>query len=185
MQEERIISGSTEEEVWQQLAADLKNTDMLHYKALIEQGGKKVVLDIDIDLGGGFESGYATTTLLAPVPTAAGFKFVIYQQHFVDELGKFFGMQDIVIGYPEFDEKFIIKTNDEARVKNIFADMEMRKVLRSLPDFTFEITTTSGTADEKEPILQLYIEEAITEPSPLRKVYHAFRQVLTELEEAD
>lgn len=176
MPEQKIIKGTDEDAVWQQLNLDLKNNDLLRYNAAIEQGGKRLFLDIDIDLGGGFESGYATTTLTAPVRTTNGFKFAIHQQHFIDDIGKFFGMQDVVIGYPEFDERFIIKTNDEAKVKALFADTTVRKVLASLPDFTFEIQHDESV--EVPSQLQLFIEDAITEPASLRCVYHAFYEVL-------
>lgn len=183
MNEERIIQAANEEEVWKRLNMDLQDTDLLHYKAAIEQGGKKVYLDIDIDLGGGFESGYSTTTLIAPLSAAEGFKFAIHPKHFTDDIGKFFGMQDVVIGYPDFDEKFIIKTNDEVKVKALFADSAIRKELIALPDFTFEITTEKNSEDdEKHCVLQLFIEEAINQPAQLRSVYHMFMQVLILLE---
>lgn len=118
MDNANIISGRTEDEVWQQINSwFLANPDPLEYTAIIEQEKRKVVLDIDIDLGGGFESGFETTTLSAELKTASNFRFAVHEQHFSDEIGKFFGMEDVEIGYNEFDKKLIVKTNDPIRVK--------------------------------------------------------------------
>lgn len=90
MEHENIISGRTEEEVWQQINNQfLANPDPLEYSAVIVQENRKIVLDIDIDLGGGFESGYETTALTAELHTAPAFRFAIHGQHFSDEIGNF------------------------------------------------------------------------------------------------
>ncbi len=53
MEQENIISGRTEEEVWQQINAQfLTNPDPLEYRAVMVQEKRKIVLEIDIDLGG-------------------------------------------------------------------------------------------------------------------------------------
>ena len=57
-------------------------------------GNRKIVLEIDIDLGGGFESGYETTVFSADLHTAPAFRFAIHEQHFTDEIGKFFGVEE-------------------------------------------------------------------------------------------
>src|SRR4051794_30960510 len=109
MQEEKLIAGKTEEEVWQQLQADLeRDPELLNYRTLIEQAGHRILLDIDIDLGGGFEGGYATTTLMASLQTSTPFKFSIHKEGVLDEAGKLFGMQDVVLGDPVLDDKLII-----------------------------------------------------------------------------
>jgi hypothetical protein len=54
MEFDKIYTGNTEDDVWQQLAADV-DENVLEYHALIKQGSRNITLDIDIDLGGGFE----------------------------------------------------------------------------------------------------------------------------------
>lgn len=185
MDEERIFYGKNEEEVWNRLDMDLQEADLLHYKAAVEQGTQKVYLDIDIDPGGGFESGFSTTILSAPLRAHNGFRFAVHTKHITDAIGKLFGMQDVVIGYADFDDKLIIKTNNEAKVKSLFSDASVRAILLSLPYFTLEITEENVTeGEQKINILRLYIEEAITQPARLRPVYHTFMQLLQWLDEA-
>ncbi|MCI0617679.1 hypothetical protein L0244_32295, partial [bacterium] len=58
------------------------------------------------------------------------FEFVITQQDFLTNIGKYLGMQDIEIGDYAFDQAFIIKTNLAERFKEIF-DEEIRADLIS------------------------------------------------------
>lgn len=182
MELDKTYRANTEEEVWQQLAADI-NEDTFEYHALILQDKKKVTLDIDIDLGGGFEGGYATTSFSAPL-TNDNFRFAAHEEHFTDEIGKFFGMQDVKIGFPELDDHLIIKTNDEAKVKTLFSDPVVIPVFTTLTDFDFGIRLHSvEDSDKKRAFLELNIEEGINEVDSLRELYHAFCAVLDKLEQ--
>jgi hypothetical protein len=181
MQEERLITGQNEEEVWQQLQADLtQQENLMQYRALIQQQNKEINLDIDIDLGGGFEGGYATTIFSAPFRNPDNFRFALHEHSFFDDLGKFFGMQDVEVGYPEFDEKIIVKTTDASRMRTILTDDNLRAALLGLKDFTFDIVLPDeGDTDTTDSRLELIIEEGITDPQRLRPLYSAFFSTLT------
>ena len=179
MEQYKTINGATDEEIWQKITADLTE-DTLDYTAVIEKQDRQVLLAIDIDLGGGFESGYATTTLSAPVTDSTDFKFALHKEHFIDEVGKFFGMQDVVIGFEEFDKKVVVKSTDETRVKSILTDEQVRQTLVELPDFTFEITGHDDQPDKRQ--LRLNIEEGITDAQLLRTIYATFTRVLADIE---
>lgn len=179
MQQENILTGKTEEEVWQQIDQQFGGEpEILEYTAIIEQDEKRIMLDIDIDLGGGFESGYATTTFSAMLPPSPGFTFGIHHEHFIDEIGKFFGMEDVETGYSEFDKKLVVKTNDRERVRAVFADEQVRSVFQTLDDFTFAIARHHSNGEPDVPFLELQIEVGITDPLKLREIYHAFLSVL-------
>ncbi|MCY7422522.1 MAG: hypothetical protein LH478_12360, partial [Chitinophagaceae bacterium] len=122
----RVIKGETEDEIWQQVRSDFEGEDLLGYNALLEGANHIVELDIDIDLGGGFEGGYEITRFISKLPVADDFKFALHKEDFLDEIGKFFGMQDIKLGYVDFDKHVIVKTNDEARIKELFSDEQLR-----------------------------------------------------------
>lgn len=183
MQEEerKIITGATEEEIAQQLTADLTGgEDLVYYEAEIDQAGFKTLLIIDIDLGGGFESGYATTSFTAPVPVPDNFKLAIHKEGFLDSAGKLFGMQDVVLGYPDFDKRFIVKTNDEAKVKTLFSDEEVRATLLSVPHFLLHIGHRE-IEGIKRNLLELEIEEGITDPAALLAIYQVFFNLLKKI----
>ena len=110
MQEEKKISGATEEQIWEQINTNFKqNLQSSEYHVVLDQNGRRVLLDIINNPDGTSSS----TTFSAYLYNRNEFRFAIHNQSFIDEIGKFFGMQDFVTGYKEFDEHFIVKTNDE------------------------------------------------------------------------
>src|SRR5258708_35511841 len=104
METVKIIKGNTEQEVWSEIEKDLNADEIDHYQVLIKQGNKDIALVIDIDLGGGFEGGSEYAMLKSTVLITDDFKFAIHDEGFIDEVGKFFGMQDVETGYSELDK---------------------------------------------------------------------------------
>jgi hypothetical protein len=183
METVKVISGNTEQELWPEIEADLAPEEVYDYNVLLKQGGHETELIIDIDLGGGFEGGWEYTILKAPIATTNNFRFAIHDETFIDKVGKFFGMQDVVIGFEGLDRHLIVKSNDEGKVRSLFADADVRKVFASLDSFHCGIHTHHESGSDKDqPFLELNIDEGINESAPLRRVYHAFYQLLTEIE---
>lgn len=180
MKEVKVISGDNLDEIWRQLAADIdSNGLLLQYNSLIDHLNKKIFLEIDIDPGGGFESGYQTTKFSSRIQNSTHFEFAIHHQGFIDEIGKFFGMQDVITGFPEFDKKVIVKTNDEAKVISIFSDEKIRNVFKDLTDFVFHTTfNITPRSDSEGNFIELNIEDGITDPIMLREIYEGFYLVL-------
>jgi hypothetical protein len=178
-EEEKIISADTEEQLWQEIAANFKaDPDPLEYHAVLEQKDRRVILDIFNNHAVGFEAA-AYTTFTSYLFGRNNFRFSIHNEGLTDEIGKFFGMQDFVVGYREFDERFMVKTNNEQKLSNLFADMNVRNTLISLPALSLGIVEyTMDDADGKVPFLELKIEKSITDPSELRRIYNAFFEIL-------
>lgn len=183
LSEEKIFSAVDEDVLWKQVTEDLAGVqDLLEYHVVLQQEGRRVLLDIDVDLGGGFDSGTASTTFSSYLYSRDNFRFAIHKQNFLDEIGKFFGMQDIVLGYPEFDKRFVVKTNDESRCALLFADPGLRATLVSLPELSFGVVQYLLQPDDgKAPFLELRIEDGIPDPALLRKIYHAFYKILEQM----
>jgi hypothetical protein len=185
MEEERkIINGENEQAVWAQIEADLTQTsELFTYDALINQGSRQIHLYIDIDLGGGFESGSAITELSAPVSVSSNFRFAVHDEDFLDSIGSFLGLDSTKTGYPELDEKVVIKTNSEIKAREVLKDPQVRDTLSVLEDFDLGIHThTLEETGFEQPYLEFNINEAITEPAQLRQVYQTFCKVLSALE---
>src|ERR1700748_1175434 len=140
MEQQKTITGTTEAEIWSQIDADLGDgEDIFDYDVIIEKNGNRTEMLIEIDLGGGFEGGYASTTFTAQIADARNFRFAVHEDDFIDDIGKFLGMQDVIVGYAELDHHLVIKTNDETKVKELFTDSEVRAVFEKLDDFDFGI----------------------------------------------
>lgn len=169
--QQKIITGKTDDEIWKKVAADLKdNPDLLQYNAVLDQQGSQVAFIIDIDPGGGFESGYAITQFIAPLNNAA-FQLSIHKQGFFQEAGKLFGLQDINVGNPDIDKKFMIRSDKEAIVKRIFAMDAVCSLLLSLGDIRLHTSLKENNDGNNKSYLEISIEDGITNTVTLRKMY--------------
>lgn len=183
-EEEKVIIAPNEEQLWQKLISDFEtDPDPLEYHVILEQQERRVILDIYNNHAVGFEA-VEYTSFSAYLYSRNNFRFAIHSQSFKDELGKFFGMQDLILGFKDFDEKFIVKSNDENKTSLIFADRKVRNTLQKIPDSTFGIVEyTLEDGDGKAPFLELRIEKAITDLVLLKEIYKAFFTVLLLVEQ--
>lgn len=74
----------------------------------------------------------AGTLVYAPFATRAGFQFSICASNFLFKIDKFFGAQDVETGDAAFDEKVIIKSDNENDVKRFLANARIRELLAAL-----------------------------------------------------
>lgn len=174
MQKIKTFTGNNEAEIWTQVAADMGSAEIFNYQAQIDQGGYQTSILIDIDVGGGFEGGFELTVLSALLASNSDYKFAIHNEDFLDEIGKFFGMQDVELGYPEFDKKVIVKTNSAERTRMLFANQAARTFINGLvANFTIGIT---GSDHERK--LEMTVEKGITKVADLQKTYGLFHDLL-------
>ena len=87
----------------------------------------------------------------APYVNPEGFRFTIYRKSLFSDLGKLLGMQDIEVGDPEFDEAFIIKGNDESKVRDLFANPKIRQMIQDQPKIRLEVKDSEGWFGPKFP----------------------------------
>lgn len=181
MEEQKIITG-TKQEIWDTIERDLTvDGEVLGYDALLDDGQHRVALYIDIDLGGGFEGGSALTRITSPLHVSPGFRFALHDEDFLDSIGKFFGLEDVVTGYPELDDHVVIKTNAREKLVELFADDEVRRVLTGLEDFDLGIH--HRTVDDVEyPFLELNINDGVTDPAYLHSIFNVFYKLIDGLE---
>lgn len=126
------------------------------------------------------------TRLRAPYVNPEGFRFRITREGFFNRIGKaVFGMQDIVVGDPAFDEAFIIKGNDPAKVKTLFANPRIRTILLAQPDVRFEVKDDEGWFGKEFPEgvdeLCFVASGVVREVARLRLLYELFAETLHHL----
>ena len=121
--------GPSKDEVWQQFSQEIG-------AEFVEGGfwkGNKVqahvdpwTITLDTYTVNTQHSHVTYTRMRAPYVNPEGFRFTIYRKGFFSDLGKLLGMQDIEVGDPDFDEAFIIKGNDEFKVRDLLANPHIR-----------------------------------------------------------
>ncbi len=126
------------------------------------------------------------TRIRAPYLNPDGFTFDIYRQGLFSALGKWFGMQDVSVGYPEFDEAFIIKGNDEAKLRRLFANPKIRRLISAQPDIRFAVRHLDRGLLRKnlpQDLDELHFEVlgVIKDLDRLKLLYDLFAETLDEL----
>ncbi|NLK44788.1 MAG: DUF3137 domain-containing protein [Tissierellia bacterium] len=157
------IFGPSQRETWQELAEEIDGE-------YIEEGfwkSKKVVakfenwtftLDTFVRSSGKTSTTY--TRMRVPYKTKDEFKFKIYRKGLFSNIGKALGMQDIEIGYPDFDDKFIIKGSNEAKIVDLFSNDKIRELINNQDRILLEIRDNKGffSPPAEEGEYELYFE---------------------------
>jgi len=127
------------------------------------------------------------TRMRAPFPNPGGFRFSIHRASVFSYLGTLLGMQDIQVGFPEFDEAFVIKGNNEAAVQSLCGSERLRALVNAQPKFQMSIHDDDGWFGTKYPpgvdVLVFDVAERIREVERLKGLYDVFGEALHQLSE--
>ncbi len=143
----RQLFGPSQAEVWRRLAEE---TGSSFVDGGFWRGSKVVIrvkewtLTLDTFTVSTGKHSTTYTRLRAPYVNQDGFRFRIYRKSVFSGLGKLFGMQDIDVGSPEFDEPFVIQGNNPARVKQLFSNEPLRALIAAQPNFSVQVKDDEG-----------------------------------------
>ncbi len=132
----RKLFGPSRDEVWRKLAAEVQG-DFVDggfwrgSKVVVKVQEWTIALDTYTVSNGKHSTTY--TRLRAPYVNKDGFRFTIHRKSIFTGLGKVLGMQDIEIGEPAFDEAFVLQGTDPARVRALFAHVQLRQLVETQP----------------------------------------------------
>jgi hypothetical protein len=125
------------------------------------------------------------TRMRAPFPNPSGFRFSFHRASVFSQLGTLFGMQDIEVGYPEFDKDFVIKANDEASVRSLLASERLRNLVMSQSKFRLSVKDDEGWFGTKYPsgvdVLVFDVADRIRDVERLKGLYDVFAETLGNL----
>jgi hypothetical protein len=174
------IFGPVKEEVWQQLSeqlgAQFVRGGSWHGDKVVARV-KEWTVTLDTFEEPATTGGVPYTRLQCPFENADKFSFTIYRKGLLSGLGKLFGMQDIIIGDEAFDRAFVIKGNDVAKVKELFADARVRELLSAQPDAHLAIADFDGVPGGVDELL-FRIPGLLDRVDLLRGLYDLFAAVL-------
>ena len=125
----------------------------------------------------------------APFINKDGLHFNIYKEDIASSIGKLFGMQDIIIGDDVFDKNFIIKGNNEEKIKILFNDKRIKELIDEFPDVSFQIRDDDGWFSNKFPegVNELYFlcEGEMKDVQMLKDLFELFSITLERLAQID
>ncbi|HEX3555870.1 MAG TPA: DUF3137 domain-containing protein [Thermoanaerobaculia bacterium] len=183
------VFGPRREEVWKQLCGEI-GADFIEGgfwkgdKVQAHVKGWTVTLDVYTVSTGHNHITY--TRMRAPFVSADQFRFRIYRKGFFSDLGKMLGMQDIEVGYSsQFDDDFIVQGNDETKVKALFANPEIRRLIQEQPQIRLELKDDEGYFCARFPEgvdeLHFQVVGVIRDVERLKKLFDLFAEVLEEM----
>lgn len=184
----RQLFGPSREEIWRQLAElvhgqYVEGGFLKGDKVVAAHGEWTVTLDRYVVSTG--KVTMAFTRFRAPYVNPDGFRFRIYRRSVVSCLGKALGMQDIEVGDPSFDEAFIIKGSDEARVRQLFSNAKIRELTAAQPEVEFSVKNDEGFFGPAFPEgvdeLHFLASGGLHDVEKLKGVFDLFAEVLDEL----
>ena len=189
----RSIFGPSKDEIWSQIARDIGGDfiDGGYWgKVLVYKHGEwQILLDTYTD---GYGQNVTTyTRMRAPFVNKDGLYFKIYREEFFSSIGKFFGMQDIEIGDPFFDDQFVIKGNSPEKIRLVLADARIKELIKQQPGirFLFGIKDDHGSfgAGFPEGTDELYFRTVgiMKDTALLKALFELFSATLMRLVQID
>ncbi|HEY9676594.1 MAG TPA: hypothetical protein V6C76_01230 [Drouetiella sp.] len=126
--------------------------------------------------------------ILLAYDAKSDFVFDIYNRSWLADAQKTLGMQDIVVGYDEFDRDYIIKGSDINKVKQLFSFENIREMIQLQKAVRLGVRKDAAAkAFGKVPsgvhVLVFEEEEAINSFDRLVSLLELFRAVMTQLTE--
>lgn len=181
----KSLFGPSREEIWRRLAREVDGQclDGTIFRPLAVQARHDDWI-ITLDTYSESNTGATYTRLRAPYFNPERFRFQIYRTTFFSDLGKAFGMQDIEVGHPRFDRDFVIKGNAPGRVRRLFDNEKVRRLIDALPRIHLSVKAHEGMLS-KFPAgmdeLHFQAMGTIKDLDRLRLLFDLFAEVLQEV----
>lgn len=183
------LFGSYKVEIWRQLSEEIgaRYVDRGFWKGDKVQAthgpwtitlDKHVVHNRDITI--------VYTRMRAPYVNPDGFRFTVYRKSLFSEIAKWFGMQDLQVGYEPFDQDFILKSNQASKLQALFSNSRIRDLITMQPEIMFSVNRDNGglfSPDLPEGVDELCFltEDIIQDVDRLKLLYELFGETLDQL----
>ncbi|QIP14378.1 DUF3137 domain-containing protein [Spirosoma aureum] len=184
----RKLFGPYKDEVWGQLAHEIKADfiDGGFWKgSKVQATVKEWTITLDTYTVSNGKTSITFTRMRAPYVNRDGFRFTIYRSGFFSELGKKLGMQDVDVGFPDFDDQFIIQGNDEHKLQLLFKNTRIRQLIDAQAGISLEVRDDDGwlstTFPEGVDQLSFKVVGVIKDIERLKQLYELFAEILNHL----
>ncbi|MEL7534546.1 MAG: DUF3137 domain-containing protein [Bacteroidota bacterium] len=125
------------------------------------------------------------TQIRAPYVNRDGFEFRIYRRKAFSNLNKALGMQDIEVGFKQFDDDFIIQGNDVQKLRALFDNNWIRRFISWQPQIMLwnEVDEEHYNNPFQEGMSELRFETEgiISHVQQLKDLYDLFAELLDHL----
>lgn len=184
----KSLFGPSKQEIWRQVAAEIggelvEGGLLGSDKLMLRHGEWTLWMDVYTQSSGNSSTTY--TRMQAPYLNAEGFRFRIYRGSIFGVVRKLFGVQDIEVGDPVFDDEFVIQGNDEERVKELLKSQNIKALIRMQPRFRLEVSDDDGFfGNDYGPAvdrLLFVVGGVIKQPHLLKGLFELYTELLDEV----
>jgi hypothetical protein len=184
----RELFGPSTHEIWGQLCAEIgaQYVEGGFWKGDKVQGTHgpwTITLDTYTVSNGKTSTVY--TRMRAPFVDQGDFHFAVYRKGIFSDIGKWFGMQDIEIGDEAFDRDFILKSNQESKLRELLGGSKIRELISLQPQIYFAVKDDEGFFHSSFPegVDELYFQVVgvVKDVERLKLLYELFAETLDQL----
>jgi len=184
----KSLFGPSREEMWRQVAtkvgASYVEGGLFGADKVVAQTGEWLVVLETYTTSDGKNS-QTNTRMSAPYLNAEGLSFRIYRETIFTPLGKLFGLKDIEVGDPAFDDQFVIKSNSPARIKELLASPLIKRLMAMQPAFSLQVSDDEGFfGQDYGPAVDRLVFEVpgvVKDPHLLEGLFTLFAELLDEV----
>ena len=183
----KALFGPSRKEIWQQLSREIgghfHEGGFLAQSAVQARAGDWIVT-LDTVTHGDGKTNQTYTRLRAPYFNPEGFRFEVYRASVFSGLGKALGMQDIEVGHPRFDDAFMIKGNAPRRVRRLFDNKRIRRLIDAQPRIHLSVKGHEGWFSKfPAGVDELHFQSlgVIKDLGQLRTLFDLFAEVLQQI----
>jgi hypothetical protein len=184
----RTWFGPSRKEIWQQFCVQTGSNFVeggFWKSDKVEAAHNQWTVTLDLFVVSTGKSSVTYTRMRAPYVNPDSFRFTIYRKGIFTEIGKWFGMQDVTVGYEDFDRDFVIKGNDEQKLRKLFSSQKIRDLIAAQPAILFAVKDDEGfwSKNFPEEVDELYFQVVgvIKDIERLKLLYDLFAETLDEL----
>ncbi|MCY3612123.1 MAG: HEAT repeat domain-containing protein [Gemmatimonadetes bacterium] len=183
----KALFGPSQKTIWRQLSREVRGQfhegGLLTTTAVQARAGDWIITLDTVTTGDG-KTNQTFTRLRAPYFNPERFRFEIYRASIFSGLGKALGMQDVGVGHPRFDQDFVIKSNTPGRVRRLFDNRRIRKLIDAQPRIHLSVKAHEGWFSKfPEGVDELHFQAAgvIKDLPQLKTLFDLFAEVLREV----
>lgn len=183
----KALFGPSRKEIWQQLSREMgghfHEGGFFATSAVQARTGDWIVT-LDTVTHGDGKTNQTYTRLRAPYFNPEGFRFEVYRASVFSGLGKALGMQDIEVGHPRFDQDFVIKGNAPRRVRRLFDNKRIRRLIDVQPRIHLSVKAHEGWFSKfPAGVDELHFQSlgVIKDLGQLRTLFDLFSEVLQQV----
>jgi len=182
------VFGATHDEVWDRLAVGIDEISLAGQPWNGQQVTARVgrwTVTLDTDTATDRETFAVSTRLRAPFINKDGFRFHLSPEGLIGRFGKLLGLQDVQVGDAAFDRAFLVRSSDEAKVRQFLANPSIRAAMLELGRLCLCVKDDEGWFGTEFPegVDELYLEvpRLVATQADLRRHFDFFALCLHQL----